>query len=306
MPALVAGDPRPARRQRARADLLERVGLAGRAREPVQKLSGGEMQRVALCRALLRRPRLLLADEPTGNLDEENGQRGDGSPPRARPRGGERGAVRDAQPRARGARGRGRGRSTPARGSRSREALPARAVAARAPRRARALPRSRSPASRSASASVLSIQILNQGALGAFAGTVRAVSGEADLSCSGWAGALDESLLDDVLATPGVAAAVPLWRAEAVVDGRPGASLEIVGADLLRRRCAPVAAPRGRPRRRARAPGLGGPHARARGGDGLARGQSDPVSLGSRRASSSSARSSISSRSPRSRADGSR
>jgi predicted ABC-type transport system involved in lysophospholipase L1 biosynthesis ATPase subunit len=74
VPALVAGDiPGPAR-ERAR-DLLSRIGLDGRERDPVQKLSGGEMQRVALCRALLRRPRLLLADEPTGNLDEESGAR---------------------------------------------------------------------------------------------------------------------------------------------------------------------------------------------------------------------------------------
>jgi ABC-type lipoprotein export system ATPase subunit len=74
VPALVAGDPPRPAAARARA-LLARVGLEDRAREAVQKLSGGEMQRVALCRALLRRPKLLLADEPTGNLDEENGQR---------------------------------------------------------------------------------------------------------------------------------------------------------------------------------------------------------------------------------------
>ena len=55
-------------------ELLERVGLADRARDPVEQLSGGEMQRVAICRALLRKPSLLLADDPTGNLDEESGR----------------------------------------------------------------------------------------------------------------------------------------------------------------------------------------------------------------------------------------
>ena len=94
--------------------------------------------------------------------------------------------------------------------------------------------------------SVLSVQILSGSALGAFSGTVRAVSGESDLAVLGWAGGLDEGLLPEVLATPGVAAAGPVWRGEAAVEGRPGAWLEIVGVDLLAPARAPAAAGAGR------------------------------------------------------------
>jgi putative ABC transport system ATP-binding protein len=73
LPMSEAGVAGAERRQRTR-DLLDYVGLAARADHRPSQLSGGEMQRVAIARALANRPNLLLADEPTGELDQATGE----------------------------------------------------------------------------------------------------------------------------------------------------------------------------------------------------------------------------------------
>ena len=73
-PLALRGEPRGARDRRA-DELLERVGLLERRGAHPTELSGGEQQRIAVCAALAHRPRLFLADEPTGELDAENARR---------------------------------------------------------------------------------------------------------------------------------------------------------------------------------------------------------------------------------------
>lgn len=73
VPLLYGSGPQLLRRRSIAVDMLERVGLAERADSYPGEMSGGEQQRIAIARALVRRPRVILADEPTGALDPDTG-----------------------------------------------------------------------------------------------------------------------------------------------------------------------------------------------------------------------------------------
>ena len=243
LPCLLAGVSDQEAEARARA-LAERVGIAHRLSHYPQQISGGEMQRAAIARALIHQPALLVADEPTGNLDSENGANVLALIAELNTRAGRHVLLAthaaDVAPRRRECCDEGWGRRHPGRFA-SDEAVPSVHPPAAASAR-RSAPSRRCSASSLGIAVVIAIQLTNASSVRGFETALETVAGKTAVEIIGTGTGVDESLLPQ-LAGCASSASSPGHRRQRGAGRRRrrrrcrGAQMEavkVLGVDILR------------------------------------------------------------------------